>query len=144
MNLLDEFDKQLASGEIDFRIRRILKYARCNLQRNLSLTQLAMISNVSVWHTCRLFRAELGLSPGRCIKLMRLTSAADLLANTSLSVKEVMAAVGINDESHFVRDFESVVAQSPSQYRIRSHTQKKEPQSRAECQVPPIIAKFRQ
>jgi AraC family transcriptional regulator len=123
MNLIHEFDHSLGSDQLDFRIRRTLEYASRNLGSDLPLSRLATITGVSQWHLCRLFKAELGLPPGRCIKLLRLKLAADLLANTALSVKEVMAAVGIDDQSHFVRDFESIVGVSPRKYRIQVHKQ---------------------
>jgi transcriptional regulator GlxA family with amidase domain len=113
-----EFDNQLAGTDIDFRIRIILTHAQSNLQDNLSISRLASISNLCEGHICRLFRTNLGVSPGRCIKLLRLGSAADLLGTTTLSVKQVMARVGLNDESHFVRDFRALFGHSPTQYRL--------------------------
>ena len=115
----DQVDWLVAARNTDFRIRCIMEYASCNLQRDLSLERLAIVANVSVWHICRLFRDELGLSPARCVKLLRLKCAADLLANTALSVKEVMASVGINDASHFVRDFRRFSGEFPVEYRTR-------------------------
>jgi len=119
----DRVDWLVAAGNTDFRLRCALEYARCNLRRDLSLHRLAMIANVSVWHICRLFRDELGISPARFVKLLRLKHAADLLANTLLSVKEVMAAVGINDASHFVRDFRDFTGEFPMEYRARIQKQ---------------------
>jgi AraC-like DNA-binding protein len=37
-----------------------------------------------------------------------------LLESTPMSVKEVMVEVGLNDLSHFVRDFKQVYGYSPS------------------------------
>lgn len=107
----------------DFRLLCMLEYARCNLQCDLSLQRLAMVANVSVWHICRLFREKLGISPARCVKLLRLKCAADLLAKTTLSVKQVMASVGINDASHFARDFRSFTGEVPVEYRARIRKQ---------------------
>jgi AraC-like DNA-binding protein len=45
--------------------------------------------------------------------------AKELLENTFLSVKEATVSVGINDESHFVRDFKMNFGLTPSQYRQR-------------------------
>jgi AraC family transcriptional regulator len=119
MNAIEELDIHFASGELDFRIRYTLDYARNNLTSDLSLAQLARINGISSWHLCRLFTAGLGLSPVHCIKLLRLRAAADLLAKTALSVKEIGTAVGINNQSHFVRDFRVVFGQSPKQYRLK-------------------------
>ena len=116
---LDHLEELMAAGRRDFRLRYALDYASCHPQADLSLRRLAALTNLSVWHICRLFRDEVGISPARCIKLLRLKYAAELLVNTSLSVKEVVAAVGINDVSHFVRDFRSVTGEFPVEYRTR-------------------------
>jgi len=42
------------------------------------------------------------------------------LAETNLRVKEVMHKVGINDLSHFVRDYKKVFGESPSETQHRS------------------------
>src|SRR5690348_58941 len=83
---LDHFNQLPTICSIHFRLRHTLEYVRCNLGGNLSLSRLAMAGNTSVWHICRLFKSELGISPARYIKLLRLKCAADLLATTSLSV----------------------------------------------------------
>ena len=45
--------------------------------------------------------------------------AKDLLESSFLSVKEIAYQVGLNDESHFVRDFKSTYGFSPALYRSR-------------------------
>jgi len=42
-----------------------------------------------------------------------------LLESSFLSVKEIAFQVGLNDESHFVRDFKSTYGYSPALYRSR-------------------------
>jgi transcriptional regulator GlxA family with amidase domain len=118
-NSRDPVDRLVGEPSMDFRLRRALEYARCNLQHDLSLTCLATIADLSVWHICRLFKDQLGVSPARYVKLLRMKCAADLLANTSLRVKEVMTSVGINDASHFARDFRTFSGEFPVAYRMR-------------------------
>jgi hypothetical protein len=43
--------------------------------------------------------------------------AGDLLETSFLSVKEIAHAVGLNDESHFVRDFKTIYGVTPTRYR---------------------------
>lgn len=59
------------------------------------------------------------MSPGQYLKALRLEKARGLLEATSLSVKEVRARVGMQDQSHFVRDFNRVYGVTPSQYRAQ-------------------------
>ena len=48
-------------------------------------------------------------------------SAKHLLESSFLSIKEIAHRVGLNDESHFVRDFKKAYGVPPSLYRLRSH-----------------------
>ena len=43
--------------------------------------------------------------------------AKNLLESSFLSVKEIAYQVGLNDESHFVRDFKSTYGFTPALYR---------------------------
>jgi hypothetical protein len=40
-----------------------------------------------------------------------------------LSVKEIAHQVGLNDESHFVRDFKKIHGDAPTRYRLRSRSE---------------------
>jgi len=71
-----------------------------------------------------LFRRETASSPARLLKNLRLIEARHLLVASDLSVKEVAARVGMNDLSHFVRDFQSIFGLSPARYRKRTQAQK--------------------
>ena len=57
------------------------------------------------------------MPPIRYLRLLRMERAKDLLESSFLSVKEIAFQVGLNDESHFVRDFKSTYGFSPALYR---------------------------
>ena len=59
------------------------------------------------------------MPPIRYLRLLRMERAKDLLESSFLSVKEIAFQVGLNDESHFVRDFKSTYGFSPALYRSR-------------------------
>ena len=59
------------------------------------------------------------MPPIRYLRLLRMERAKDLLESSFLSVKEIAYQVGLNDESHFVRDFKSTYGFSPALYRTR-------------------------
>jgi AraC-like DNA-binding protein len=42
-----------------------------------------------------------------------------LLETTDRSVKEIRAEIGVEDESHFFRDFKRAYGLTPAQYRAR-------------------------
>jgi transcriptional regulator GlxA family with amidase domain len=71
----------------------------------LSIRALGRAVNLSPAHLTRLFRREIGRSPARVSRDLRLDYARHLVQNSFLTVKEIMAASGWNDASHFGREF---------------------------------------
>jgi AraC-like DNA-binding protein len=102
---------------VDPRVHIITSYLRDNCAQIISLPTLSQLVNLSESHLSHLFRRETGMSPHRFLKIARMHRACQLLETSFLSVKEVMASVGYNDPSHFVRDFETMMGESPSRYR---------------------------
>lgn len=90
---------------------------REDVRGELSLAELAQSVNLSVWRLCHIFKSDVGMPPIRYLRLLRMERAKDLLESSFLSVKEIAYQVGLNDESHFVRDFKSTYGYSPALYR---------------------------
>lgn len=57
------------------------------------------------------------MSPIHYLKSLRMERAKELLEKSFLSVKEIAHRVGLNDESHFVRDFKLIYGLTPMSYR---------------------------
>src|SRR5215207_10156515 len=104
---------------MDIRVEKILTLLECNLHRTLPSGDIAQTMNLSVPRLRSLFRAEIGQPLARYQKTIRMREARRLLHSTSLSLKVIRLKVGINDESHFVRDFKRTYGLSPTQYRAR-------------------------
>ncbi|MEK6406687.1 MAG: helix-turn-helix domain-containing protein [Acidobacteriota bacterium] len=99
------------------RIKIVIDFMNTNLQRRLSLNELAKLANLSTSHLSRLFRTETKLSPWEYLIWLRMERARELVATSLLSIKEVMAAVGYDSKSHFSRHFRRAFGVSPSEYR---------------------------
>ena len=91
---------------------------REDVRGELSLGEFAQSVNLSVWRLCHIFKSDVGMPPIRYLRLLRMERAKDLLESSFLSVKEIAYQVGLNDESHFVRDFKSTYGFSPALYRL--------------------------
>ena|SRR5215467_6108045 len=102
---------------MDPRVRVLVSYLVNRCDKELSMCDLSRLVNLSESHLSHLFRSQTGMSPQKFLKVARMRRAAQLLETTFLSVKEVMANVGYNDPSHFVRDFKKLAGESPSKYR---------------------------
>jgi transcriptional regulator GlxA family with amidase domain len=104
----------------DARIRRALALMAFHRARPMTVSALARAVNLSAAHLRRLFRMELGRSPARVQRELALDHARELLQTTFLTVKEVMAASGWNDPSHFCREFKRRHGVSPAALRQRT------------------------
>jgi AraC-like DNA-binding protein len=102
---------------LDKRVEKIIAMMREDVRGELSLSEFAQSVNLSVWRLCHIFKSDVGMPPIRYLRLLRMERAKDLLESSFLSVKEIAFQVGLNDESHFVRDFKSTYGFSPALYR---------------------------
>src|ERR1043166_9599795 len=92
---------------------------RADVRGELSLPEFAQSVNLSVWRLSHIFKSDVGIPPIKYLKLLRMERAKLLLESSYLTVKEIAFQVGLNDESHFVRDFKSTYGYSPTCYRSR-------------------------
>ena len=90
---------------------------REDVRGELSLAEFAQSVNLSIWRLCHIFKSDVGMPPIRYLRQLRMERAKGLLESSFLSVKEIAFQVGLNDESHFVRDFKSTYGYSPALYR---------------------------
>jgi len=104
---------------LDKRVEKILEMMRTDVRGELTLTEFAHSVNLSVWRLSHIFKSDVGMPPIKYLKLLRMERAKGLLESSFLSVKEIAFRVGLNDESHFVRDFKSTYGHSPTTYRAR-------------------------
>jgi len=109
---------------LDKRVEKIIQMMRDDVRGELSLSAFAQSVNLSVWRLCHIFKSDVGMPPIRYLRLLRMERAKGLLESSFLSVKEIAFQVGLNDESHFVRDFKSTYGFSPALYRshFKSHS----------------------
>lgn len=74
----------------------------------------------SVWHTQRVFHALTGQSLGHYIRARKLTAAAQLLNESSLSILDIALHVGFSSHEAFTRSFQSYFGESPKKHRMRA------------------------
>ena len=104
---------------MEYRVRKAIALAEQSLHKGWSPAKLAALVNLSPSRLHQLFKEETGVPPARYLRQLRMRRAKELLETTHLSVKQVMAGVGLTDESHFVRDFKKTCGLTPARYRER-------------------------
>jgi AraC family transcriptional regulator len=86
-----------------WRLRKVVDYIEANLDRDLSLAELAEVANFSVSHFKPLFKNATGVSAHRFVMERRAERARLLLARGGLCWSVVARATGFAHSSHMAR-----------------------------------------
>jgi AraC family transcriptional regulator len=97
-----------------------------NIQRKITLPEMAELTNLSPNHFCRLFKSETGLPPLQYLTKLRMEKARHLLVTSFLNIKQIMAMTGYDARSrgNFGKQFRRYFGIIPTQYRKRFFTHK--------------------
>jgi len=115
--------KVSSRGMSGARLRRVLSFIEDNLHTDLTLSEIAQVSGLSVTQCQRAFRAALGVSIYQFIISQRVMRAASLLEETGLSVLDVAFATGFSHPSHLSLHMRRVIGTSPASLRRRAGAQ---------------------
>jgi AraC family transcriptional regulator len=115
------FREHRCSGGLSRTERRmVVEYIEENINRNISLADLAGLLRLSVFHFSRKFRREFGCPPYAYVILQRLEHAKRQLRRGNAPLKLVAANSGFADQSHMTRLFRRVLNVTPAEYRADS------------------------
>jgi AraC family transcriptional regulator len=99
------------------RIRRVLEFMHANLDKQVSLEDLAACTDLSTSHFSHQFRASMGASPYKYMVTLRIEQSKQMLRNSKLSVLDVALRVGFENQQHFATVFRRIAGVTPSGYR---------------------------
>jgi AraC family transcriptional regulator len=99
-------------------VRGIVDYVKSNITRDIAVTDMARLVEISPSHFSRIFRQTFGDSPYHFVMQQRVEEAKRMLTDTKLSSSQVGAALGFASQSHFVKVFRRFTGVSPRQYRV--------------------------
>jgi len=98
-------------------IGKAVNFMKANLNRKLSLQEIADHCNISISHFCLVFKKSTSRTPVEYHNNLRIQRACQLLDFTSMKVKSVSDSLGFSDAFYFSRVFKKVIGQSPGSYR---------------------------
>lgn len=99
------------------RMLKVLLYIQENLDRELSLAELAGVACFSPYHFHRVFRGMVGEPVAEHVRRLRLDQAAVSLRHSRRSVTDLALRWGYDSLESFTRAFRQNFGVSPSQYR---------------------------
>lgn len=100
----------------DVILERINLFVSQNLNRQLTVADLARELGFSVSYIRAIFRERLGLSLGKFIRASRLSKAAELLENKDISITDVAEQSGFESLTAFSRAFKQAYGVAPKAY----------------------------
>ncbi|MBD2309115.1 helix-turn-helix transcriptional regulator [Chroococcidiopsis sp. FACHB-1243] len=93
--------------------RQIVDFIEANLEKNISLTQLAEIVRLSPYHFAHLFKKSTHTSPHQYLILRRIERAKQLIVMGNLSLAAIAQTVGFASQGHFTYHFKRLVGVTP-------------------------------
>ncbi len=84
---------------------------------SLTLSEVARVVDLSVWHFSRTFKRDIGCGFSSYVLSVRLKKAAALLENSGCSIKEIMLECGFTHAGDFSRSFKAQFGCIPSLWR---------------------------
>lgn len=113
----------LVGNSIDRRVKLVIELVDQQYAReDPTLSKMAKQVGLSIWYLPRLFKKHTGISFGEYLRNLRLKKAEKLLQDTTLSIKEIAAAVGYKYVSDFDHHFKSAYGIPPGEYRRSEQT----------------------
>jgi AraC-like DNA-binding protein len=107
-----------ADGDQDSSVRRVVEHIRRNLDKPLTVPDLAAASGFSRAHFSRMFAESEGIPPAEYVLQERMRHAARLLASHAhLPVKEISILTGFDDPNYFAKVFRRFFGTSPTEFR---------------------------
>jgi AraC-like DNA-binding protein len=116
----DVFGSQsaLSVADEDATVRRVVEHIHSNLEKPLTVPDLAEVSGFSRAHFSRMFTSSEGVPPAEFVLQERMRRAARLLSGqAALPVKEIAILTGFEDPNYFAKVFRRFFGTSPTEFR---------------------------
>ncbi len=108
------------NSEYIYRINKAFDYIDSNIEKPMTLEELASVANFSKFHFNRIFQSIVGEPPFKFILRVRLEKAASLImTNKNESISKIAFKCGFSDISIFSRNFKNQFHISATQYRTQ-------------------------
>ena len=117
-------DDQIINKNRDMeRIQRIISYIEKNMDRGVSLQEVADREGLNVYYTSHFIKRALGMSFQEYLNIIRLDESLRLLSTTNKTITEISYESGFPSTKSLNRIFKREINCSPSEYRKANREQ---------------------
>jgi AraC family transcriptional regulator len=109
--------RPLSGGLPAWQRKRVVEFIEEHLSEEISLSTLAGLVNLSLFHFARAFKQSFGVPPHRYHSARRMDRARSLLQRPALSVTQIGVQTGFRETSSFTRAFRRFTGVTPTEYR---------------------------
>ncbi len=112
--------KTITGGFTQQQWKQIVDFIDANLDRNISLTELAKIVQLSPYHFAHLFKKSTNTSTHQYLIRCRIERAKQLIFMGNLSLAAVAQTVGFASQGHFTYHFKRLMGVTPKVFHSRA------------------------
>ena len=118
INKYREFSSQkIDSGNM---IEVIIHYMQENLNRRISIEELARYAGCSAARFYVLFKKGTGMSPVNYMNHLKIKEACRQLTETNQKIVQISSSLGIEDPYYFSRLFSDIMGMAPTEWRKKN------------------------
>ena len=100
-------------------IKKSLEYINDNLSRDILVSDLSKMANLSLYYFIRIFKKEVGLTPKEYLIQQRIKKAKALIP-LQIPLSHIALKCGFYDQSHMIKYFKVYTGRNPSSYIINT------------------------
>ncbi|MCG7531237.1 AraC family transcriptional regulator [Psychrobium sp. MM17-31] len=95
----------------------VCDFIQANYHRQIYLSELADLAQLSEYHFCRMFKASLAQTPQAYLLGVRIEQVKLRVRENTANLTDIALQCGFSSQSHMGRYFKKLVGVSPKQYR---------------------------
>lgn len=115
-----KFTEKIKGGLAPKVVFQVCDFIHANFNRQIFLSELSAIAQLSDYHFCRMFKENMAQTPQEYLMSVRIEEVKHLSATTKKALADIALQCGFSNQSHMGRYFKKLVGISPSEYRKHS------------------------
>ncbi len=119
-------DSGIGSAGPTYMIAAAVHYMKENMEKTITLAQLANYTGYSASHFSMLFKQHTGHSPLAYLNILRIQKACHWLTQSELKINQICHMIGFDDQYYFSRLFASQMGMSPRTFRNQVQNYRRE------------------